>query len=146
MTTPKRKRQTISIEIKKQIIDAAAADPKKSYADLATEFSNNQLTLTSENMKRVFRDKDKILNAIDDGIGAKRARLTTGRHADLEAAVLTWLRQVRSENVAVTALFDISTPRYKHRIFWPQGGAYIEVLLYTNFPFIQYPHLCKFIT
>ena len=102
MATPKRKRQTISIEIKKQIIDAAVADPKKSYADLATEFSNDRLTFTSENMKRIFRDKDKILNAIDDGISGKRARLTTGRYADLETAVLTWIRQVRSENVAVT--------------------------------------------
>jgi hypothetical protein len=42
------------------------------------------------------------LAAIDDGAGAKRKRLTTGRNADLETAVLTWFRQVRSQNVAVT--------------------------------------------
>jgi len=109
MTTPKRKRQTISIEIKKEIIDAAEADSKKSYADLAKEFSNDKLTLKKSNIQAIIREKDKLLNAVDDGIDAKRARLTTGRHADLEAAVLVWLRQVRSENVAITGpLFKVS--------------------------------------
>lgn len=102
MSTQKRKRQTIPIGIKSQIINAAAKDPKKSYADLAKEFSNKYLKLTSENIKRISRDKGKILAAIDNGANAKRARLTTGRQADFEASVLTWFRQVRSENVAVS--------------------------------------------
>jgi hypothetical protein len=71
MATPTRKRQTISIELKKRIIDAKAADSSTSYADLAKRFSNDQLKLTDKNMKRIFRDKDKILLAIDNGAGAK---------------------------------------------------------------------------
>ena len=73
MPAQKRKRQTISIDIKKQIIDAKDAAPSKTYTDLAKEFSNDQLKLTGENIKRIFRDKDKILEAVDSGIGAKRA-------------------------------------------------------------------------
>lgn len=102
MATPKRKRQTISVEVKKAIIDAAEADPKKSHADLAKEFSDDKLTLNKSNVQTILSGKKKILDAIDSGLDAKRMRLTTGRHADLEEAVLTWLQQVRSENVAVT--------------------------------------------
>lgn len=102
MATPKRKRQAISVEIKKKVIDAAAVDPKKSYQDLANEFSNDQLKLEKTNIQRILNGKAKILTAIDDGVDAKRAKLRTPKEPDLEAAVLTWMRQIRSENVAVT--------------------------------------------
>jgi len=52
MSAQKRKRQTISIEIKKQIIDAKAVDSSKSYADLAKDFSKNGLTLTKANIQK----------------------------------------------------------------------------------------------
>jgi hypothetical protein len=53
-------------------------------------------------MKNIFRDKDKILMTIDEGTRAKRRRLKKAKESDLEAAVLTWFRQVRSQNVEVT--------------------------------------------
>jgi hypothetical protein len=43
----KLKRRSISIQIKKQIIDAKEADPSKSYAELAEDFSKDGLTLTN---------------------------------------------------------------------------------------------------
>jgi hypothetical protein len=43
----KRKRQTIPLGIKKHIIDAKEADPSKSYAKLAKDFSKDGLTLTN---------------------------------------------------------------------------------------------------
>lgn len=98
----KRKRQSISIQIKKQIIDAYEADSSKSYNDLAKEFSKDGLSLTKSNVQSVINAKDKILNAVDNGIGAKRVRLTNAKYEDLEAAVLTWFKQVRSENVVVS--------------------------------------------
>lgn len=102
MSTQKRKRQTISIETKKQIIDAKAADSSKSYANLAKDFSKNGLILTKANVQTIIGDKDKILAAIDDGIGAKRARVKPSKYEDLEAAVLMWFKQVRSQNVVVS--------------------------------------------
>lgn len=94
-TTPKRKRQQISIETKKQIIDASSA--KKTYGQLATDFKLPKSTIST-----IVKDKDRILAAIDEGTGAKRKRLMTGKHVNLEAAVLTWFQQVRSQNVAIS--------------------------------------------
>ena len=88
MSAQKRSRQSISIEVKKQIIDAKSANSSKTYGDLAKEFSDDKLKLTDENIKRVFRDKDKILAAVDNGIGGKRARLRPAKYEDLEEAVL----------------------------------------------------------
>jgi len=102
MSAQKRKRQSISIEVKKKVLDAAAADSKKSYADLAKEFSDQTLNLTKSNVQSILNSKAKIMEAIDDGASGKRARLTTGRHVKLEEAVLTWFKQVRSENVAIS--------------------------------------------
>jgi len=93
-TTPKRKRQQISIEKKKQIIDASAT---KSYGQLATDFG-----LSSSSIAKIVQNKTKILTAIEEGAGAKRKRLRSAKDTDLEAAVLTWFQQVRSQNVAVT--------------------------------------------
>ncbi|KAE9546906.1 hypothetical protein FO519_009882 [Halicephalobus sp. NKZ332] len=102
MATPERKRQSISIELKKKIIDASETDPKKSLAKLAEEFSIGKITLTKSTIQAILKDKDEILKAINDGVDGKRLRLTTGRYADLEKAILMWFRQVRSQNVAVS--------------------------------------------
>lgn len=91
---PKRKRQQISVEVKKQIIDASAT---KSYGQLATDFKLPKSTIST-----IVKDKEKTLAAIDGGFDAKRKRLTTGRNEDLEASVLTWFQQVRSQNVAIS--------------------------------------------
>lgn len=99
MSTPKRKRQQIFVETKKKIIDENEAHPSKSYADLARQFG---IQCGKSTVQSIVRDKKKILAAIDDGVGAKRKKLFTGRSRDLEAAVLTWFQQVRSQNVAVS--------------------------------------------
>lgn len=98
----KRKRQTIPIEIKKQIIDAKAADSSKSYAELAKDFSKNGLSLTKGNVQRILNEETRIIEAIENGAGPKRANLKPAKHENLETAVLTWFKQVRSENVAVS--------------------------------------------
>ena len=59
MSASKRKRQTISIEIKKQIIDAPEADSKKSHAQLAVQFSSEKLTLTRANVQTILDCKQK---------------------------------------------------------------------------------------
>ena len=90
MSTPKRKRQQISVETKKKIIDENEAHPSKSYAELARQFG---IQGGKSTVQSIVRDKKKILAAIDDGVGAKRKKLFTGRSVDLEAAKKTaWIR------------------------------------------------------
>lgn len=123
MSTLKRKHQGVSLETKKKIIDASTT---KSYGQLAKDFSLSKSTISTI----CGRDKEKILVAIEDGIGAKRRRLTTGRSGDLEAAVLTWFQQIRSQNVAVTGpllkvkfvlFFKLTLMFRKKRLNWPKN-------------------------
>jgi hypothetical protein len=94
MTTPnKRKRRTITIETKKQTINASAI---KKAADLVKEFG-----LPESSIRTIIKDKDKIQTATDDGVGGKRAKSKAVKEPELEEALLKWLEDVRSENVAV---------------------------------------------
>ena len=78
MSTPKRKHQSISIETKKQIIDALAT---KSYGQLAKNFNLPKSTVAT-----IVKSKDRVLAAIDNGTGAKRACLKPAKNEDLMSA------------------------------------------------------------
>ena len=43
----------------------------RNLAKLAKEFSNGKLILKKSNIRTILKDKEKILEAISDGIGAK---------------------------------------------------------------------------
>jgi hypothetical protein len=99
MTTPnsrKRNRQTIPLEEKQTIIEASETKPKTS--DLATHFKNKYAEST---IRTILKNKDKIQKAIDDGAGDKRGTLKGAKNSNLEQALLKWLKDVRSENVAI---------------------------------------------
>lgn len=98
MATPngkKRKRQTISLIEKQAIIEASKT---RTPAQLVTHFNNKYSDPT---IRTIIKDKDKILKAIDDGAGKKRANVSKPKHSSLEEVLLIWLKDVRSENVAV---------------------------------------------
>jgi hypothetical protein len=98
METPnkrKRKRQAISLDEKKSIIDASET---KTNAQLVAHFNNKYGESTIRN---IVNGKEKILKAINDGAGGKRANLKGAKNPNLEEAILKWLKDVRSENVAV---------------------------------------------
>lgn len=99
MATPnkqKRKQQTITLEEKQSIIETSKRKPKT--FDLVKHFNNKYGEST---IRTIIKNKDKILEAIDEGAGGKRARLKGAKHSDVEEALLKWLKDVRSENVAV---------------------------------------------
>nr|CAD2160329.1 unnamed protein product [Meloidogyne enterolobii] len=98
--TPKR--QKISIELKKQIIDYYLANPKTSLKQIAEEFSNFNVLLKKSSIHSILKNKQNIIAAIDNGIKIKRSHLTKGRHANFDDALLNWIRQVRAENVVIT--------------------------------------------
>nr|CAD2203470.1 unnamed protein product [Meloidogyne enterolobii] len=98
--TPKR--QKISIELKKQIIDYYLANPKTSLKQIAEEFSNFNILLKKSSIHSILKNKQNIIAAINNGIKIKRSHLTKGRHANFDDALLNWIRQVRAENVVIT--------------------------------------------
>jgi hypothetical protein len=111
MTTPndrKRKRQTITLEEKQSIIEVSKTKPKTS--DLVSHFNNKY---GESAIRNILNSKDKIQEAIDNGAGGKRATLKGAKNSNLDEALLKWLKDVRSENVAVDgptlkASFDFS--------------------------------------
>lgn len=98
METPnnrKRKRQTISLAEKQSIIEASKT---KTTAQLVKHFNNKYADSTIDG---ILKSKDKILKAIDDGAGGKRKIVRAVKHPKLEEALLNWLKDIRSQNVAV---------------------------------------------
>src|SRR4051812_45119614 len=97
MSTPGRhKRQKITLTDKTAIIEASKSIPK--VADLVKHFNSKYAEST---IRTILSDKDNILNAIDEGASSKRARIKSAKHRELESAVLTWLKEVRSKNEPV---------------------------------------------
>ena len=64
MSTQRRKRQSISVELKKDIIDEKDAHPNKSYADLAKQFTTDKIKLTKDNVSTIIKSKQKVLDEI----------------------------------------------------------------------------------
>lgn len=100
MSTPVKRRK-FSLDFKKSVIDAA--EKNNNQSDLARQFS-----IPRPSLRRILEEKDAILKAVADGAEAKRARMTSGRFEKLEEALVTWFKQMRSENVPVSGdLFKV---------------------------------------
>uniref|UniRef100_A0A915D173 HTH psq-type domain-containing protein n=1 Tax=Ditylenchus dipsaci TaxID=166011 RepID=A0A915D173_9BILA len=95
MSTPSKKRRVIPLQDKKRII--ARVDEKKSYAEIGTEFGG----LSKSTISTILKERKAVLSANEEGRNAKRARMKTAAHDDLEESVLQWLKDARSENIPV---------------------------------------------
>ena len=81
-----------------EIIKAAAKQAKVNKSALAKQFN-----LKSESTIRdILKDKATILKAVEEGGSAKRARLKQGMYAEMEEALVIWIKQVRSLNIPVS--------------------------------------------
>lgn len=110
MATPtnrKRKRQTISLAQKQTIIEASKT---RTTAQLVKHFDNKYPDSTIDT---ILKNKGKILKAIEDGAGGKRSIVKAVKYPELEEALLKWLKDVRSENVAV----DGPTLKVNHKSY-----------------------------
>uniref|UniRef100_A0A915DV58 HTH psq-type domain-containing protein n=1 Tax=Ditylenchus dipsaci TaxID=166011 RepID=A0A915DV58_9BILA len=83
MSTPKRPNKKRTLEQKKAILDAAAKNSNRSA--LAKQFGAPRTTIND-----IVSQKQSILGAIDGGSEAKRARLTSGKHQQMEEALIRW--------------------------------------------------------
>lgn len=91
----KRKHTPISLEKKKEVIDAAVKNNNKTK--LAEQFKIPRRTIGD-----ILNNKAAIFKAIEEGGSAKRARLRPGMHVKMEEALVMWIKQVRSKNLSVT--------------------------------------------
>uniref|UniRef100_A0A915E6V4 HTH CENPB-type domain-containing protein n=1 Tax=Ditylenchus dipsaci TaxID=166011 RepID=A0A915E6V4_9BILA len=51
---------------------------------------------------RILKEKESVIEAFESGSQAKRIRLKTGKHEQIEEAVVTWLKQIRSQNIPIS--------------------------------------------
>jgi hypothetical protein len=90
----RRKRSVITLETKRQIIEASAG---KSSSDLGKQFN-----LPPTTIRTILQSKETVLGAIERGNEAKRACIQPVKHANLEKAVFLWIKTVRSQNVPLS--------------------------------------------
>ena len=79
-----KKRQVITLDVKKKIIEASATEKLTSFS--------KQFGFACSTIKTILNNKAAILSSLDGGGEAKRARMTKARHEDLEEAVLSWFK------------------------------------------------------
>jgi hypothetical protein len=82
------------LETKRQIINASVG---KSSSELSKQFS-----LPPTTIRTILGKKDSINNAIGEGKDSKRAHLKPAINANLDNAVLLWMKTVRSQNVPLS--------------------------------------------
>ncbi|XP_071411247.1 tigger transposable element-derived protein 4 [Pithys albifrons albifrons] len=90
-----RRKKSISIEEKLDIISAVESGEKK--ADIAAKYGIKKNSLSS-----IMKNKEKVLEAFETlRFDPKRKRLRTAFHADLEAALVRWYRVAQGLRVPV---------------------------------------------
>nr|XP_009675396.1 PREDICTED: tigger transposable element-derived protein 4 [Struthio camelus australis] len=90
-----RKKKSISIEEKIDIISAVESGKRK--ADVAAKYGIKKNSLSS-----IMKNKEKVLEAFESlGFDPKRKRLRTAFYTDLEEALMKWYRIAQCLNVPV---------------------------------------------
>ncbi|NXS99887.1 TIGD4 protein, partial [Jacana jacana] len=90
-----RRKKSISIEDKIDIISAVESGKKK--ADIAAKYGIKKNSLSS-----IMKNKEKVLEAFESlRFDPKRKRLRTAFYADLEEALMKWYRMAQCLNVPV---------------------------------------------
>ncbi|KAM6269722.1 tigger transposable element-derived protein 4 [Porphyrio hochstetteri] len=90
-----RRKKSISIEEKIDIISAVESGEKK--ADIAAKYGIKKNSLSS-----IMKNKEKVLEAFESlRFDPKRKRLRTAFHTDLEEALMKWYRIAQCLNVPV---------------------------------------------
>ncbi|NXQ37556.1 TIGD4 protein, partial [Alaudala cheleensis] len=90
-----RKKKSISIEEKIDIISAVESGKKK--ADIAAEYGIKRNSLSS-----IMKNKEKVLEAVETlRVYTRRKRLRTAVHADVEDALIKWYRIAQRFHVPV---------------------------------------------
>jgi len=89
------KRTNITMDVKLKVI--SAFDELKDKSKLAKRFGLKRTTAVE-----ILKRKEKIIKAINNGMGAKRLTLKQPKNPDLEATMLNYAKRVRSQNLPLS--------------------------------------------
>ncbi|KAF7636379.1 HTH CENPB-type domain-containing protein [Meloidogyne graminicola] len=88
----KRGRSLITIETKKQIIEASTTG--KSSSELGKQFN-----LASSTIRKILQQKEKILKVFEKGNQLKKVCIRPIKYENLDQAVLLWVNSIRSQGI-----------------------------------------------
>ena len=94
MKIPKTRR-SINLEKKLEIITEVAKNVSK--LELSRIFN-----LPRQSIQGIWKNREKILAAIEAGYGKKRSQLRAAKNTDIESAFVNWIRRNRSHNITMT--------------------------------------------
>lgn len=99
MTTSTSKRRQFSLQVKVDIIKFVEKHPDVSYCDVGKKFEASK-----DVVYRAVKDKENIMQAFEKRASSLESvssskRLKTSDHPQLEEALITWIRSVRSQNI-----------------------------------------------
>ena len=89
------KRKSITLKEKIQLINSE--DEAKNKSDLARRF-----VLNRETVRNILQQKEDIMKAAEDGINLQRSHLKKAANEELDEAVFTWAKRMRSQNLPIT--------------------------------------------
>lgn len=95
-----RTRQSFSLNEKLDLI-RAAEDQERTSGINKTALSL-QFNMRISTVREILENKEKILNAIEEGVVFKRTRLYPAKYPTIEEPLALWAKQVRSRNDPVT--------------------------------------------
>ncbi|KAI1698859.1 tc5 transposase DNA-binding domain-containing protein [Ditylenchus destructor] len=97
-SSPSRKsspsRRVLTLQ-KKEILDAY--EQEKSWVVLSKQFD-----LPDSTIRTIVSNKHKILSALDEGCQAKRSRVFTAKHEEIEKGMVSWMKSARSQNIELS--------------------------------------------
>lgn len=92
MATQVKKRKTLSLEQKAQIIAQAESGRKK--AAIAEDFG-----IPASSLSTILGNKDSVRMALASGTSSKHKKVTRPLHEELDKAVHAWFVEARASNV-----------------------------------------------
>ncbi|KAI1710591.1 tc5 transposase DNA-binding domain-containing protein [Ditylenchus destructor] len=98
-SSPSRKsspsRRVLTLQKKKEILDAY--EQEKSWVVLSKQFD-----LPDSTIRTIVSNKHKILSALDEGCQAKRSRVFTAKHEEIEKGMVSWMKSARSQSIELS--------------------------------------------
>ncbi|KAI1697062.1 tc5 transposase DNA-binding domain-containing protein [Ditylenchus destructor] len=98
-SSPSRKsspsRRVLTLQKKKEILDAH--EQEKSWVKLSKQFD-----LPDSTIRTIVSNKHKIISALDEGSEAKRTKVCSAKHPELESATVSWLKSARNQNIELS--------------------------------------------
>ena len=90
MSSNKRSRDDIDLKKKLAVIEAWDKMEDKNKTKLAQQFGFKNY----KNIDRILENRHKYLAAAENGIQAKRSRLRSGKHDQMEEVLIRWIKEI----------------------------------------------------